>query len=48
VKQMGEAMDYVVRGGRDTAEGARQLESAVSSLSALAKQLQEQGASYQV
>jgi len=48
MKQMGEAMDHVVRGGRDTADGARQLESAVSSLSALAKQLQDQSARYQV
>ncbi|MBI5532916.1 MAG: methyl-accepting chemotaxis protein [Deltaproteobacteria bacterium] len=48
MKQMGDAMDHVVQGGRDTADGAKQLEAQVLSLSALARQLNDKVSAYQV
>jgi len=44
--QISDAMGNVVEGGRVTAEGARQLEAAVSNLNALAQRLDATLASY--
>lgn len=46
ISQISDAMGNVVEGGRVTAEGARQLESAVSNLNALAQRLDVNLASY--
>jgi methyl-accepting chemotaxis protein len=48
MNQLGEAMEHVVRGGRDTAEGAHQLEVAVVGLNKLASELNATIKRYQV
>jgi methyl-accepting chemotaxis protein len=40
IRQISDAMGNVVQGGKETAEGARQLEGAVADLNALAQQLE--------